>query len=299
MEWLNYHHLLYFWTVAKEGGLKPASEKLRVSQPSISAQISVLEAALGEKLFRPSGRSRELTEVGHLVFGYAEEIFALGRELLSTVKQRPSARRLRLNVGIADSLPKLVTSEILKPAFAMEQAVHVSCREGKVEDLLAQMASHRLDMILADEPASPSLKVKTFNHLLGESGVSFCAESRLARKLRPGFPGSLSGAPALLPAENTAPRRSLEQWFQDRGIQPRIVAEFDDAALMKVMAAEGMGFLPIPTAVVKEALGRYQLHIIGEAAEIRDRFYLITAERRITHPAVVVITHQAPGLFKG
>lgn len=293
MDWLNYHHLRYFWVVAKEGGLKKAAEKLHVSQPSISEQIKDLEEALGEPLFRRSGRSNVLTDCGQIVLRYAEEIFGLGAELMRAVKQRPGLQSLRFYVGVADALPKLVVNDILKPVLTMPQTVHIICREGKMEDLLAQLAAHRLDIVLADEPASSSLKFKAFTHLLGESGVCFCAAPRLAARLRKGFPASLDGAPALLPAENTALRRSLEQWFQQQQIRPRVVAEFDDAALMKVLAVDGRGFAPIPAVVADEAISRYELQKAGSTQECKEQFYAITAERRIVHPAAVVITRNS------
>ena len=293
MEWLNYHHLRYFWTVAKEGSLKKAGEKLRVSQPSISTQIGELEAVLGEKLFRRSGRTKVLTETGQVVFRYADEIFTLGRELVSAVKQRPTAQAPRLYVGVADSFPKLVTNEILKPVFAMPQAVHVVCREGKLEDLLGQLAAHRLDVVLADEPAPSGTKVRTFNHPLGESSTSFCASGKLAAALKKGFPRSLHDAPALLPSDNTALRRVVETWFRDVGVQPRVVAEFEDLALMKVMAAEGRGFMVLPSVVTDEAVRRYGFRVVGTADACRIQFHAISAERRIAHPAVVLLTDQA------
>lgn len=293
MEWLNYHHLRYFWVVAKEGGLKKAAEKLHVSQPSISEQIKELEEALGEPLFRRSGRSNVLTDAGQIVLRYAEEIFGLGAELMRAVKQRPGLQSLRFYVGVADAIPKLVVNDILRPVLTMPQAVHIICREGKMEDLLAQLAAHRLDIVLADEPASSSLKFKAFTHLLGESGVCFCAAPRLAARLRKGFPASLHDAPALLPTENTALRRCLEKWFQQRQIRPRVVAEFDDAALMKVLAVDGRGFAPVPTVVADEAISRYKLQKVGSTQECKEQFYAITAERRIIHPAAVVITQKA------
>jgi LysR family transcriptional activator of nhaA len=293
MEWLNYHHLRYFWVVAKEGSLRKASEMLRVSQPSISAQVQSLQQSLGEKLFRRSGRTLALTETGRAVFGYADEIFSLGQELLDTTHGRSVNRTIKFNVGITDSVPKLVAKEILKPVFSHVPPVHVVCREGKVEDLLAQLATLRLDIVLADEPASTSLKFRTFDHLLGTSGVSFCAVPALARKLRKGFPKSLDGAPALLPTHNTNLRRSLEKWFQSISIRPRAVGEFEDAALMTVMASDGLGFMPMAAVVGKE-LARYKLEIVGTTEKCTDQFYAISGERRLTHPAVVLITESAP-----
>ena len=298
MEWLNYHHLRYFWTVAKEGSLARAAEKLHVSQPSISEQIRELESAFGEKLFQREGRNNKLTAAGHVVFGYAEEIFALGRELMNAVRQRPGAKVLRLYVGVADSVPKLVTNEILKPVFAMPQTAHVICREGKMEDLLAQLAAHRLDIVLADEPASSSTNFKTYNHSLGETGTTFFAEKKLAAKLKRNFPKSLHDAPALLPTENTSLRRALETWFREQQIQPRIVAEFEDLALMKVMATEGRGFIALPSVAVKDAVGHYGFQTIGRTEKCRVQFHAITAERRIAHPAVALITSQARVMMK-
>jgi LysR family transcriptional activator of nhaA len=293
MEWLNYHHLRYFWTVAKEGSLARAAEKLHVSQPAISEQIRELEGALGEKLFRRAGRNNQLTDAGQIVQSYAEEIFSLGRELMNTVKQRPGARTLRFTVGVTDSFPKLVTNEILKPVFSMPQAVHVVCREGKLEDLLPQLAAHRLDLVLADEPAPSSANFKVFSHALGESNVTLCAEAKLARKLKRGFPRSLNDAPALLPGQNTALRRSLETWFRSQEVKPDVVAEFDDLALMKVMAAEGRGFIAVPTVALREAVSRYHFRSLGQATGCRVPFHAITAERRINHPAVTAITSQS------
>lgn len=289
MEWMNYHHLRYFWAVARQGSLRQAAEKLNVSPPSVSAQIRELEESLGEKLFRRSGRGNVLTDAGQVALRYADEIFSLGRELANAVKQRPTAKALRLHVGVADSFPKLVTQQILQPVFAMPQPVHVICREGKVEDLLSQLVAHRLDVVLADEPAPGSLKVRVFNHPLGECGVTFCAGPRLAAALRRGFPRSLDRAPALLPAEGTGLRRSLDRWFQTLKIAPQIVAEFEDAALMKVMASDGRGFIPVPTLVAQEAVDRFSLRIVGATEKCRDQFFAITAERRIEHPAVAAL----------
>jgi LysR family transcriptional activator of nhaA len=290
MEWLNYHHLRYFWTVAKEGSLARAAAALHVSPPSISEQIHELEDTLGEKLFRREGRANKLTDAGQVVFGYAEDIFTLGRELVNAVKQRPGTRALRFYVGVVDSFPKLVTNEILAPVFTMSQTVHVICREGKMADLLAQLAAHRLDLVLADEPASSSANFKTFSHPLGETTTTFCAEQKLAANLKRGFPQSLNHAPALLPAENTTLRRALEHWFRERHIAPRVVAEFEDLALMKVMAAEGRGFIAVPTIATRHAVAHYGFRTIGEAGECRSQFHAITVERRMAHPAVALIT---------
>jgi LysR family transcriptional activator of nhaA len=299
MDFLNYHHLRYFWVAAKEGGLTRAAEKLHVSQPSICTQIQALERALGDKLLRRTPRGLALTEAGQKVFSFAEEIFSLGEDLLSTMKQRPTMRPLRVNVGIADSLPKLLTYGMLKPIFHLSQAVQASCCEGKVPDLLAQLATYRLDVVLSDEPAPTSGNLKTFNHLLGECGVSFCAEPKLATRLKRHFPASLRDAPALLPSPNSALRRSLEKWFREQGISPRLVAEFDDAALIKVAATDGLGFFALPNLVASEAVTRYGVEIIGHAPKCSQQFYAISAERRLTHPAVVAITARAQVSLSG
>jgi LysR family transcriptional activator of nhaA len=293
VEFLNYHHLRYFREVAREGGLKKAAEKLRVSQSTMSAQIQALESALGETLFRRSGRGLVLTEAGHRVLSYAEDIFALGQELLEDMKQRPASRPVRVHIGITDSLPKLAAYQIIKPVFRLPYVVQAVCREGKATDLLSQLAAFRLDIVLADEPAPSSFHLKAFNHLLGECGVCFCAAPALCAKLKRGFPQSLHGAPALLPTANNALRRSLEQWFHQRGIRPRLIAEFEDAALTNMAAIDGLGFVAIPNLVVPEALARYGFERIGSAEQCREQFYAISAERKLAHPAVLAITSQA------
>jgi len=293
MEFLNFHHLRYFWMVAREGGLRKAAEELHVSQPTISAQIAALEGVLGEKLFHRSSRGLMLTETGHLAFSYAEEIFALGEDFMHSVKQRPTARPLRVTIGISNFLPKLVSHEIIKPVFSLSQPVQVVCLENKTSDLLAQLGVYRLDIVLADEPAPSSLAMKTFNHLLGESGVTFCAERKLAMKLRRQFPRSLHDAPMLLPTVGTALRRTLEKWFQELDIHPRVVAEYDDAALMKVAAADGLCCFPLPQVAVNEAATRYGFQTIGQAKGCAVQFYAISVERKLTHPAVVAITSNA------
>lgn len=299
VEFLNYHHLRYFWLVAREGNLRKAAEKLHVSQSAISAQITALEGVLGEQLFRRSPRGLTLTETGHQAFSYAEEIFALGQDFLHSIKQRPTARPLRVRIGIADSLPKLISQEIVRPVFRLPQPVHAVFAEGKAADLLAQLAVFRLDLVLADEPAPSGFPLKAFNHLLGESGVTLCAERKLAVKLRRRFPRSLHDQPMLLPTSGTALRRTLERWFQEQGIQPRAVAEYDDTALMTMAAADELGCFPLPTVAVNEAVARYGLQTIGVARGCVVQFYAISAERKLTHPAVVAITANAAGKLTG
>ena len=292
MEFLNYHHLRYFWTVAREGGLTKAAAKLHVSQPTISAQIQALEEAMGEKLFRRAGRNLKLTEVGQHVLAYADEIFSLGQDLLNAVKQRPTSRPLRLHLGVADALPKLVTYRIIEPIFRLPQPVQISCWETNPSDMLAELAAYRLDLVLADEPASTA---NVFNHLLGECGITFCAEAKLARRLRRGFPASLNGAPALLPMSNSGLRRSLEKWFHAVGIRPRLVGEFADPAFLHVLAFHGLGFIPVATAVAREAAARFGFGVIGQTDACQQQFYAIRPERKLTHPAVAAITSEKRG----
>jgi len=293
MDWLNYHHLFYFWTVAREGSLRKASEKLHVSQPSISAQISALENALGEKLFRPSGRTKVLTETGHMAMGYAEEIFSLGREMMSALHYHPGSRPARFSIGVTDSVPKSIAYEIIRPVLHLRPAVQAICREEKIDTLLGQLAAHRLDIVLADEPAPSDLKFKTFHHPLGTSDVTFCAPATLAARLRRNFPQSLDRAPALLPTENTAFRMALESWFEAQRIRPQIVAEFEDTALMHRAAEEGLGFIPVYTVIVAPSVKHYGWKKIGRATDCAGHFYAITAERKLKHPAVLAITEHA------
>lgn len=294
MEYLNFHHLRYFWMVARKGGVRRAAEELHVSQPSISAQLKLLEESLGEKLFKRSGRSLVLTEAGHLVLSYADEIFSAGRELMNAVNQRPGSRALRLNVGMTDALSKIIAFEILKPAFHFSHPTHVICRQAELGPLVHQLQAHRLDIVLADEPASSGLKSKVFNHRLGRSGVTFCAKPALATKLRRNFPQSLSGAPALLPSENMGTRIALETWFDDQEVRPRLVGEFEDATLMVVAASlGGLGFTAIPTVVADVALKHYGLKVIAKVEGCGSDFYAITADRRVKHPVVSAITHHA------
>lgn len=289
-EFLNYHHLRYFWTVAAEGSLRRASEKLGVSQPSMCTQIKLLETSLGEALFQPSGRSLELTEFGQLVHGYAEEIFTLGGEILRATKQVSGRRVLRLHVGIVDSFPKLMSYQILRPVLDQQPHVQLTCHEGKLADLVSQLNTHRIDVVLSDEPVSPGLAGKVFNHLLGSSGITFCAMPSFAKELKGRFPRNLDGAAAFLPTQNCSLRRDLEKWFGSVGVLPRVTGEFEDAALTKIVATGGTGFIAVPTVVAAEAFERYGFVSLGRTNEVKTQFYAITAERRFTHPAIIAIT---------
>ncbi len=293
MEWLNFHHLRYFWTVARKGGVRKAAQELHVSQPSISAQLKLLEESFGEKLFQRSGRTLVLTEAGHMVLSYADEIFSVGQELMSAVKQLPGTRALRLNVGMTDSLSKLIAFEILKPAFHFPSPTHIICRQAEIGPLIGSLQTHRLDIVLADEPASSSLKTRVFNHRLGRSGVTFCAVPKIAARLKRDFPRSLNGAAALLPSQNMGMRIALETWFSSQNIQPRLVGEFEDSALMEVAASGALGFTTVHTVVDHAALSHYGLKVIAQVDECGSDFYAITTERRLKHPAAAAITEHA------
>jgi LysR family transcriptional activator of nhaA len=291
--WLNYHHLLYFWTVAREGGLTPAAAKLRLAHPTISAQIHTLEDTLGEKLFRKEGRRLVLTEMGRIVYRYADEIFALGGELMEVVQGRPTGRPLRLTVGVADVVPKLIASRLLLPAQRLPDPVRIVCREDTHEHLLADLALHSLDVVISDAPVGNGTSVKAFNHLLGECSVTFYAMPELARRYRSGFPRSLHGAPLLMPLETTALRGALDQWFASVDVRPEIVAEFEDSALLMAFGQDGMGIFPGSTVISKQIEHQYSVVPIGSAAAVKERFYAITVERKIRHPAVVAISQAA------
>jgi LysR family transcriptional activator of nhaA len=293
VDWLNYHHLLYFWMVAKEGGITPAAEALHLSQPTLSTQIQKLEKSLGMKLFDRKGRSMVLTEGGQMVFRYADEIFNLGRELTDTIRGRPTQDSLRLLVGVPDVMPKLVIFRILQPVLKLDERVRLVCYEGKLKDLLADLAMHRLDVVLADSPLMPEVNVKAFNHLLGECDVTVFGTAEMAEKYIPDFPRSLNGAPMLLPTQNTTMRRALEQWFDDQDLRPDIVHEFEDSAMLKVFGQAGEGMVVVPSAVAAEVGKQYSLKPIGRVAAITERFYAISVERRLKHPAVIAITEAA------
>ena len=293
MHWLNYHHLLYFLTAALEGSIAKACQRLHLTQPTVSGQIKSLERALKAKLFQRAGRSIALTETGGLVYRYADEIFAIGRELQDAVAGRATGRGLRLVVGVADTLPKLIVNRLLQPALDLEEPVELTCIDGDPDRLLAQLALHELDLVVSDYPANPRLGIKVFNHLLGDCGVTFFATAPLARQYRRGFPGSLAGAPLLLPAGNAALRRSLDQWFDELGIRPAVRGEFSDSALLKAFGGRGEGLFVAPTAVENEVRRMYGVGIVGREERVRERFYAISAEKRLAHPAVLAITQAA------
>lgn len=293
MEWLNYHHLLYFWVVAREGSVTRASQQLRLAQPTVSGQLKSLEDSLGEKLFERTGRRLVLTDVGRVVFRYADEIFTIGRELQDTLRGRPTGRPVRFTVGIADVVPKLVAYRLLLPALSLPEPVHVVCREDKPERLLAELSVHALDLVISDAPVGAGVKVKAYSHLLGETSVGFFGTDALAASHRRAFPRSLDGAPVLLPVETSSLRRGLDHWFEAEGVRPRVVGEVEDSALLKVLGQAGLGLFPAPLAIEAEIRGQYGVKLVGRVDAVKERFYALSVERRIKHPAVLALSEAA------
>lgn len=293
MERLNYQHLFYFWNVAKEGGISRACEKLHLAQPTISGQLAVFEDSIGEKLFRRDGRKLALTETGRAVFQYAEEIFALGRELTNTLKGRPGQRGMRFGIGAANVIHKLIVYRLIEPALRLSEPPRLFCYEDKTERLLAEISLHGVDLVLLDTPATPSIGARTFNHLLGECGVAVFGAPSLAGRYREGFPRSLDGAPFLLPTADTALRRSLDQWFDAEGLYPQIKAEIEDSALMKTFASSGLGLFVAPAPVKTEIERQYGVEFVGRIDAVRERLYAVTSYRKTKHPAVTAILESA------
>ncbi len=292
-ERLNYHHLFLFWTVAREGGIAAASRSLGLGQPTLSAQVRALEEFLGEPLFLRVGRRLEITELGRIVQRYAEEIFGLGREMLDTLRDRPTGRPIGLAVGVPDALPKLVALRLLQPALRFETPVRLTVREDRLDRLFAALAVHDLDLVLADAPPGPDTAVRAFSHPLGSSEVALYADRAWTRRLRPGFPRSLDGAPLVLPAEGSTLRRQVDAWLERHALSPRVVAEVDDSALMMSFARAGVGAVVAPMVVESDVKESYGLERVGKLAGIRERFFAITVERRIRHPVVLALTRAA------
>jgi LysR family transcriptional regulator, transcriptional activator of nhaA len=290
VEWLNYHHLQYFWVVAKEGSIARASKVLRLAHPTISGQIHRLEEVLGERLFEHKGRNLVLTDAGRVAFGYADEIFGLGQEFLDAVKGRAPGRPVRVVVGLSDVLPKSIVHRMLEPAFALEKPVQIVCREARsTEAFLGDLALQAVDVVLTDAPAPPTSGVRVFNHLLGECGTAFMADRSSAARIRRRFPDSLDGAPLLLPGTNAALRSALDEWFETQSLRPKIVAEVEDSSLMRVLGEAGLGVFAVPDVVEDDLQRRYRVSLVGRAPELRQRFYAISVERKLKHPAVVAI----------
>lgn len=290
MEGLNYQHLERFWAVVREGGVTRASEKLCVSQPTVSAQLRSLETSLGRKLFTRSGRGLVLTDFGKVVYRYADEIFGLSRDLVDAAAGRREGRSLLLRAGVAMVVPKMIVYRILAPALQLPQEVSMECLEDTPERLVAELGLQRLDLVLTDAPVGPTVGVDVYNHLLGECGVSIMAAPALARAARRGFPGSMDGAPFLLPRGNPALRRSMDRWFEAVGLRPRVVGSFEDFALLKAFAQAGVGFFPTLSPIESEVRQQYGVQVAGRLNDVRVQFYLITGGKALDHPAVVAVS---------
>lgn len=285
--WLNYHHLQYFWSVAREGNLTAAAARMRVSPSTVSTQIKQLEAQLGHALFRRQGRRLQLTETGQTAFRYAEEIFGLGNELLEVLAD-DRAGRTAVNVGFSMVVPKQVAAALLAPIWGLDEPVRLRCHEGRTQDLLPLLVSHRLDVVITDAPVGPESHLRTFTTQVGESGVLFVAEPERANRLRPGFPESLSGEPMLLPLPSSSVRPALDHWLDRNGVRPIVLGEFDDSAMMKSVG-RGRGVIPIPSMVQAEVEEQLGLVSIGVADGVTERFFAISVERQARHPAVAVL----------
>jgi len=290
MRHLNYSHLHYFWTVAREGSIARASQSLHLTPQTISGQLKLLDEAVGQALFNRVGRRLVLSDMGKVVFEYADEIFAVGAELASVVRGNHASGPKSLAVGIVNSMPKLIAERIIAPALTAEEPIRVRCHEASLEQLLSELAVHKLDLVLSDQPVPDGLNLKAYNHRLGTSGLSFFVQRRQARRYRGRFPDSLSEAPMLLPSPNSALRRRLDDWFESRQLSPRIVGEFDDSALLKAFGEAGAGVFAGPSVIEDEICRMYRTSVIGQTDEIRERFYAISPERRLKHTAVVLVT---------
>ncbi|MDH5424617.1 MAG: transcriptional activator NhaR [Gammaproteobacteria bacterium] len=290
---INYKHLHYFWVVANEGSIARASESLHLTPQTISGQLSLLEDNLGEALFNRVGRNLELTETGRLALSYANEIFSLGGELEEVLHNVPDNRPLVFKVGVADVVPKSIAYRLLAPSLQLNDAIRIVCRENSIDSLLAELALHKLDLVISDGPIPQNINVRGYNHQLGECGISFFAIPELAETLTKKFPQSLKGAPLLLPGEMTVVQNRLLKWLNKLRIHPRVVGEFDDSALMKAFGQAGAGVFIAPTAIAAEVEKQYGVVVIGQTDEVQEQFYAISVERKISHPAVVAITETA------
>lgn len=290
---LNYRQLYYFWSVARAGGIARAAEQLHLTPQTLSGQIAQLESSLGVSLFQRAGRRLELTEAGRQTLPYAEDIFQMGGELEEHLRNRQEERLSLFRVGLADALPKSIAYRLLAPALDLPDPVRLVCRENKLERLLADLAIHRLDMVLADKPIPAMMEVKGFSHRLGECGLSFLATAEVAQRFNGVFPRSLHGAPLLIPGEDSATRGPLLRWLRGQDIHPRLVGEFDDGALMKAFGQAGAGIFPAPAAIANELAGESNLVVLGSTDAVKDHFFLITVQKRISHPAALAISEAA------
>ncbi len=295
---LNYKHLHYFRTVAKAGAINRAAEKLHLTPQTLSGQISAFEERIGVALFRRTGRRLELTDAGHTALTYADEIFHVGAELEEALRNRSAAPVRPFRVGIADVVPKVIAYQLLAPALTLAEPVRLVCKEDRLEQLAAALSIHRLDMVLADRPLPSSMDVKGYSHPLGECGIAFLAAPALAETLDADFPANLHGTPLLIPGEDSALHAPLLRWLERRGVQPTVVGEFDDSALMSAFGKAAAGVFPVPLSTAEEVMRQYAVVELGRTLEIRERFFAISVERRLSHPAVVAVSEAARQRFQ-
>ena len=296
---LNFKHLHYFWMVARSGSIASASKHLHLTPQSISSQLSELEGRLGVELFRRVGRGLELTETGQRIFSYADEIFALGDELLALALDQTVRKSLLFRVGIANSVPKSVAYRVVEPALRMAEPVRLLCREGRLAPLLAEMAVHHLDLVIADQPMPNHLNVRGYSHFLGESDLTVFAAPQLAQSLSGDFPALLDRAPFLLPGDDVALRPDLLRWFETQRLYPHIVGEFEDSALLKAFGQAGAGLFVAPTAIADYVTRQYTVQAVGRIEAVTERLYAITTERRLLHPAIVAVVQATQREFFG
>ncbi|MDO9582062.1 MAG: LysR family transcriptional regulator [Desulfomicrobium sp.] len=295
---LNYKQLFYFWNVATAGGIRRAAERIHLTPQTLSGQIGELERDLGVKLFVRAGRRLEITEAGKLALARADEIFQIGNELAETLKTSPPEEALPFRVGLADSVPKSIAFRLLAPAFKLPTPIRLFCHRDKLENLFAELAIHKLELVIADRQLPAGLGVKAFNHPLGNCSITFFGVPDLARRYRPDFPRSLEGAPLLMPTGSV--RSVLDRWFAEHGIHPHVVGEFDDTALLKTFGQAGLGLFPAPSVMKEEVRRLYNVDLVGEAEDVDVRYFAISAERRLTHPAVMAVSeHARQNLFVG
>ncbi|MCE5182387.1 MAG: transcriptional activator NhaR [Betaproteobacteria bacterium] len=286
---LNYKHLHYFWVVAKEGSVTRAADRLGMAVQTVSGQIGLLEKALGKALFAPQGRGLTLTEAGRQVLGYADQIFLLGEQMVEVLQDGNAGGVLRLAVGISDALPKLLAYRLLDVALRLPVVVRPVCYEGEFESLLADLALHKLDVVLTDRPVGPTSNLRVFGHSLGEWDIMMYGSQSLAERYRPDFPASLDNAPMFLPTRNNALRGRLDQWFEAKSIRPDIIGEFEDNALLMTFGRTGQGLFPAPAALACDVAEQFNAESVGNMAGVQEHYYAISSERRIKHPAVEAI----------
>ncbi|MCG8379019.1 MAG: transcriptional activator NhaR [Proteobacteria bacterium] len=290
---INYKHLHYFWTVAREGSIAGASKTLHITPQTISGQLTMLEESVGEKLFRRQGRGLTLSEKGRLVFRYADEIFNLGKELQDVIRGASPVGQLEFAVGILDCIPKTIAYKLLTPGLQTGFDISITCKEGPIDHILSELAVHKLDMVLADMPLTSSYNIKAYNHFLGESGITFFAKPEMSKQFSKNFPKSLNNAPILIPTENSTIRRAIDQWFDELEVYPKIMGEFDDSALLKAFGQGGVGIFFMPTVIEKDICKQFNVNIIGRTAKVKEQFYAISTERKIKHPAIASICKAA------